>query len=165
MKQKSTPNKKNTNPKTSRPVPGKNKIAPELFPVTKKYFDDHGFYILLFLLTIISFFVFKDFIFLNKIYLYKDIGSDSINATYPHMYQVAYYMQHESLIPKWSFYQGMGQNIFPFAIPDPYYLILMLFGPDNLGYGIGYMEIAKIFSAGILFYLFLKNLGEPRVLL
>ena len=158
MKQKASANKKKINPKSSRPVPKKNKIVPEIFPGTKKYFDDHGFYILLFLLTLISFFVFKDFIFFNKIYLYKDIGSDSINANYTHGFQVAYYMQNISFIPKWSFYQGMGQNIFPFSIPDPYYLVLMLFGPNNLAYGIAYMEIAKIFSAGIFFYLFLKKM-------
>src|SRR5258706_13446964 len=121
MKQKMNANKKTIKSKPSRPVLKKNIIVHELFPGLTKYFNDHGFYILLFLLTVISLFVFKDFIFLNKIYLYKDIGSDSINATYPHEYQVAYYMQHEGFIPKWSFYQGMGQNIFPFSIPDPFY--------------------------------------------
>jgi len=158
MKQKSITNKKKNKPQTSKAILKKKKIIPEILPGINKYFDNYGFLILLSLLGIISFFVFKDFILLNKIYLYKDIGSDSINATYPHAYQVAYYLQHESFIPKWSFYQGMGQNIFPFSIPDPYYLILVLFGPNNLTYGIGYMEIAKIFSAGIFFYLFLKKL-------
>jgi uncharacterized membrane protein YfhO len=157
MKQKAATNKKLKKDKALRPPPPK-KSAQEILPGFNYYFDKHGLLILIFLLIVISLFVFKDFIFLEKIYLYKDIGSDSINATYPHEVQVAYYMQQVSLIPKWSFYQGMGQNIFPFCIPDPYYLILLLFGPKNLIYGIGYMEIAKIISAGILFYLFLKKI-------
>ncbi len=131
----------------------------EFFPDFNKYFDKHGFFILLFFLATISFIIFKDFILLNKIYLYKDIGSDSINATYPHQYQVANYMQQVSFIPKWSFYQGMGQNIFPFSISDPFTFILMLFGPQKLPYVIAYAEIAKIFSAGIFFYLFLKKIS------
>ena len=143
----------------SKTIKKSNKSTPAFFPELNRYFDQYGLYILIFLSGIIAFLVFKDFIFLNKIYLYKDIGSDSINAFYPHEYQVANYMQHENFIPKWSFYQGMGQNIFPFSIPDPYYLILMMFGPHNWAYGIGYMEIAKILSAGIFFYLFLKKLS------
>ena len=134
------------------------KSTPELFPLLNSYFDKYGFYILLFLLTIISFIVFYDFIFFDKLYLFKDIGSDSINANYPHEFQVAYYMQHVSLMPKWSFYQGMGQNIFPFSIPDPFYFFLVIGGTDHLAHGIVFMEIAKIFCAGIFFYLFLKKI-------
>ena len=136
------------------------KSKPELFPLLSSYFDRYGFYILLFLLTIISFLVFYDFIFFNKLYLYKDIGSDSINANYPHEYQVAYYMQHVSFIPKWSFFQGMGQNIFPFSIPDPFYFFLVIGGTNHLAYGIVFMEIAKIFCAGIFFYLNIEIAGE-----
>ena len=141
-----------------KPISRQKKTVPELLPLLDNYFEQHGFLILSALLIIVCLFVFKDFIFLNKIYLYKDIGSDSINATYPHEYQVAYYMRNFSFIPKWSFYQGMGQNIFPFCIPDPYYFVLMLFGPKNIMYGIGYMEIAKVVSAGLLFYLFLRKI-------
>src|SRR5215211_4686402 len=147
MKQKGNANKKSTSIKSPKPVVRKSKQVAVILPELERYFEVYGLYILLALLTITSFFVFKDFIFLNKIYLYKDIGSDSINANYPHGFQVAQYINHESFIPKWSFYQGMGQNILPFSITDPYYLVLMLFGENNLAAGIGYMEIVKIFSA------------------
>jgi hypothetical protein len=52
----------------------------------------------------------------------------------------------------------MGQNIFPFSIPDPFYFFLMIGGTDHLAYGIVFMEIAKIFCAGIFFYLLLKKI-------
>src|SRR5205814_2816782 len=96
---------------------------------------------------------------LNKIYYFKNIANDTINANYPHTYHVAYYMKHTSLFPKWSFYQSMGQNIFPLTITDPFYFILMLSRENNVAYGIAIMEVAKVICAGILFYLFLKKLS------
>jgi uncharacterized membrane protein YfhO len=144
--------------KTYRAAAPKKEIVTEAYPQINNYFEKYGLYIFLFLLLANIIFVFSDFIFLNKIYLFKDIGSDSINANYPRMVQVARYISDVSFIPKWSFQQGMGQNILPFAFPDPFYFILLLSGPNNLIYGIGYMEIAKIITAGILFYFFLKKI-------
>ncbi|MBC7553436.1 MAG: hypothetical protein H7257_05615, partial [Taibaiella sp.] len=57
--------------------------------------------------------VFKDYIFFDKHYFFKDIGSDSINFSYPVMYHIANYMGKYGL-PKWSFSMGMGQSAFPF---------------------------------------------------
>ena len=139
---------------TQRPVDLK-----VLWPSFNLFFDKNVWAILIFCLAFISFIVFKDFILLDKIYLFKDIGSDSINANYPHGYQVAHYMQHEGFIPKWSFYQGMGQNILPFSFSDPFYFLLMLLGAENLAYGIGYMEVIKIFCAGFIFFLYLKKMN------
>lgn len=150
-KKKASPAKKNV---TQRTVDLK-----VLWPSFNQFFEKNAWAILVFCLALISFIVFKDFILLNKVYLYKDIGSDSINANYSHGYQVANYMQHESFIPKWSFYQGMGQNILPFSFSDPFYFILMLFGPENLAYGIGYMEVIKIFCAGVIFFLYLRKMN------
>jgi hypothetical protein len=78
-----------------------------------KSFDDllcrYGHYFLFSLIALIIFFIFKDFIFLKKIYLFKDFGSDSINFFYPMYYSWADYVAKEG-IPRWSFNQGMGQN-------------------------------------------------------
>jgi len=166
MKQK-TSLKKTVNPKKGiASKPTKRKQLKEAFPEFTLYFNKYGHYILLFTLTVLGFIVFRDFLLFNKLYLFKDIGSDSINANYPHGYQVAYYMKHTSLFPKWSFYQGMGQNIFPLSIPDPFYFLLMLAGENNLAYGIAIMEVIKVLCAGILFYLFLTkiNLGPYAAL-
>ena len=159
MKQRDKLRQKSTIKSVAQPLLKKNSINNETLLSLNKYFDKYGIYCLLLLVTSVTFIVFKDFIFHEKLYLFKDIGSDSINANYPHGFQVAYYMQHEGLIPKWSFYQGMGQNIFPLSIPDPYYFVLTLCGPNNLAQGIALMEIAKIFSAAIFFYLFLKKVN------
>lgn len=116
------------------------------------------FRLLLIMLGVISFIVFKDFIFLNKIYLFKDIASDSLNASWPFMVQAVDYMK-ESGFPSWSFNFGMGQNATSFFLYEPFDLLLFPFGKDNMIYLLGFKEIFKIMLTGILFYNFLKLLS------
>src|SRR5436190_21428618 len=101
MKQKAVV-KKGINPKKNIP-PTKKRHVKEFFPEFTSFFNNYGLYILLFTLALLCFIVFKYFLLFNKLYLFKDIGSDSINANYPHGYQVAYYIHHVGLFPKWSF--------------------------------------------------------------
>ncbi len=123
-----------------------------------KFIQQYGLYILISLIAVIVFIVFYDFIVFRKLYLFKGLASDSLNDTYPNYILVSDYLRSDG-IPRWSFRQGMGQNVFPFSFPDPFVSILYLLGRVNLAYGIAYMEIVKIFLAGILFYLFLKKRG------
>lgn len=114
------------------------------------------FYILFF--VPIAFFVYNDFILLNKLFLFKDIGSDTLNISYPHLVHLSDYLRTEGL-PSWSFNQGMGQNIYPFSFGEPFNLILMLLGREWLPFGIVYVEIIKLFLGGLFFLLFLKELN------
>lgn len=84
------------------------------------------------------------------------MASDSINDTYPNYVLISDYLRSDG-IPKWSFNQGIGQDIFPFSFPDPFVSLLYMLGRNYLAYGIAYMELMKIFAAGIIFYLFLKK--------
>jgi len=120
-----------------------------------------GIYLLIGLIFIIVLFVFKDFLIFKKIYLFLDIGSDSYNMYYPDFIHSMRYLKTDG-IPAWSFFQGMGQNVFPGGLNNPFNLILYLFGEDLLGYGIVYVEILKIVIIGILFFLFLKLLQFSR---
>jgi len=122
------------------------------------FMEKYSTYIFLGSLLLIGIIVFKDFIFGNKLYLYKDIGSDSININYPAFFHKLSYFKNFGVL-KWSFYQGMGQNVFPQNFKDPFSIILLLFGARYLAYGIIYMEFAKIICAGLFFYLFLKKLS------
>jgi hypothetical protein len=54
------------------------------------------------LLLVIGVIVFKDFLFFNKIFLYKDIGSDSLNFSDPLLSHSIRYMQNYGF-PTWSF--------------------------------------------------------------
>jgi len=107
----------------------------------------------LFLLLIL----FSGFLFGDRLFLFKDIGSDTINVFYPQLVQVADYLAKDGL-PKWSFTQGMGQNILPLSIGDPFNWLLYTMGKNNLAYGIVWVEMLKLFSAGMLFYGYLRSL-------
>jgi hypothetical protein len=53
--------------------------------------------------------LFGGYLFGDSLYLFKDIGSDTLNYYYPQMLNVSNYLREEG-IPAWSFYQCMGQN-------------------------------------------------------
>ncbi|MCP5062685.1 MAG: YfhO family protein [Ignavibacteriae bacterium] len=121
------------------------------------FFDKNGFWLLLGALVLVSFYVFKDYILLKNVYLFKDIGSDTINAKWPTMAHIADYIRKEG-IPTWSFGQGMGQNIFSSGLKNPLNWITLFTTKDNIPYVIAYSEILKVVLGGIIFYLYLKLL-------
>jgi uncharacterized membrane protein YfhO len=120
-----------------------------------KFLAGYGHYCLFAMIAFISIIVFRDFITLEKIYLFKDIGSDSININYPGFYSLADHVYKDGF-PRWSFHQGMGQNIFPSF--DPFSLYVILMGKNLVYYTVFYAELLKIFCAGLFFYLFLKRI-------
>lgn len=123
-----------------------------------QFLDAHSLSATITLLLLILSFVFRDFISLQNVFLYKDIGSDTINTFYPILAHTADYV-HAFGLPKWSFNAGMGQNIFPFSlIHGPFDLILLLAGKDALVYLLGFVEMLKIFCGGIVFYHYLRLL-------
>ncbi len=119
-------------------------------------------YILAFLLMCIGIFIFKDYLAFNKLYIFLDIGSDTYNQGYPYLINIADYIRSEG-IPTWSFYHGMGQNIFSGDITNPFNLILYILGSDYLPYGIAYVELLKILLTGIIYYYYLKTLSLSSI--
>ena len=85
--------------------------------------------LLLALLVLLSLVVYWDFLTFSHLYLYKDIGSDTVNAFYPAYVHLADYVRTDGW-PAWSFSQGMGQNIFPGSLGRPPNLVLMLMGSE-----------------------------------
>lgn len=116
------------------------------------------FFLFLALVLFLALFIYKDFVFGSKIFLFKDIGSDTINLGYPHFVHIADYLRSDGL-PRWSFNQGMGQNIFPSSLNEPINWIFYLVGRNYIAYSLVYVEILKIILAGLFFYLYLKILG------
>ncbi len=109
------------------------------------------------LLMLLSFVVFHKFILGDAVYLFKDIGSDTLNFSYPGFINISEAI-HEKSFPGWSFEQGLGQNVFPFSLSDPTTYLLYLLGSDYLAYGIVWVEILKITGSGLLFFWYLKKL-------
>ena len=121
----------------------------------------NGIYFLFSAIFLIQLFIFKDYIFFKKLYLFLDAGGDSYNLFYPAYVHNARYLRVDG-IPTWSFYQGMGGNIFPGGISSPFGLILNIIGPDKLAYGIVYVELLKMLLTGLFFYMFLRLLNFSK---
>ena len=62
-------------------------------------------------LLLVGVLVFHNFLLGDKVLLYKDIGDDSINDSYPYFVHLSDYLRREGF-PSWSFYVGMGQSLF-----------------------------------------------------
>lgn len=120
-----------------------------------------GIYACIFIIGLICFLVFKDFILLHSVYLYKDVASDSINFSYAQFLNISEYI-HTQGFPKWSFNNGMGQNIFSLILRDPTDIILYLLKRDTIAYVIIFKELFKIIVSGIVFYLYLRRLSLTK---
>jgi uncharacterized membrane protein YfhO len=141
-------------PKKQAPV----KIASGQIPVpvaANPVFEKYSFQITFSLLLLTGFFIFKDYLLLNNVYLFKDIGSDTLNASYPLFYLYNNYLKNYGF-PSWSFSFGSGQNILPFFLRDPFDLILYLVPKDRIAYFIGYVEYLKVVASGLLFFSYLR---------
>ena len=112
---------------------------------------------LMLLVGVICFLLFKDFIFLKKVYLFKDIGSDTVNMYYPLLVNLSESMSNYGA-PYWSFSQGLGQNIFPLWISDLFSNIIMFFSKPNLPKVIVFMELCKIMLCAFIFFKYLQQL-------
>jgi uncharacterized membrane protein YfhO len=152
--------KRKLDPVKSIPVNTNNKNPEVTANPAKDFFNTLGNKAPLFVLAIIlliCFVVFKDYMLFEKAYYFKDMGSDSENYSYPNLYNTANYIALHG-IPKWSFNFGMGQNIFPFFLRDPFDIFLYIGGKDHIFYATIYKEVTKILLGGLVFYYYLKML-------
>lgn len=108
-------------------------------------------------LIAISIFVFQDFFFLEKLYIYTDIGSDTYYSYWPYLSYLAdmIWSGHFSF---WSFEFGTGNSVFSVGtlLFDPFNWILFLFGKDSLPYLLPYVATLKIVLAGLFCYKYLQ---------
>lgn len=107
---------------------------------------------------LMAFIVYKDFILYKKAFLFKDIGSDTLNYYYPYFYLQADYF-HKHGLPSWSFQYGMGQSTVLFSLGDLSNLISFIFSTKNYIYIIIVREMVKLICTGFVFYKFLKLLN------
>lgn len=105
--------------------------------------------------------VYQKFIFGSYVFLFKDIGSDSYNYTYPLFSHYAEYLQKDG-IPQWSFQHGLGQNLYPFWF-GPIRVILWLLNGNNVAETMIYIQVLHLLFGGIFFYCFLRNLDRSFI--
>ncbi|MBA3682419.1 MAG: YfhO family protein [Bacteroidetes bacterium] len=115
-------------------------------------------WLVLAILTFMGCFLFRDFLLGNKVYLFKDIGSDTLNGIYPYLLDITR-QTGDLMFPKWSFDCGMGSNDFPLMFRDPFDVIIYYSSVTNVPYLLVVKELLKVVLSGFLFFLFLKELS------
>ncbi len=133
-----------------------------------RFIEKYAFGIMLFLFSVILFFIYGDFITLKKVFLYKDIASDTINVFFPNWYS-GLAVQAAEL--SYNFTSGMGEAVgaAPSFIDK---LLAFLFNPlgfwtwfvnvDNVHYMFVIKQLANILYAAVLFFFYsrLVNVGK-----
>ena len=102
--------------------------------------------------------IFGDFLFGQKLYLFTDIGSDTVTSFWPRWHYLAEYWRTEGL-PGWSWEDGMGRDLWPFALSDPFTLFYSLIGAKHIPGAIAWVEFFKLISIGLLTSALLREMG------
>ncbi len=121
------------------------------------YMNKYGVWIMMGLVSVLILLIFHNFIAGNIFYLFKDIGSDTLNQSFPIYKSLTKYINSEGF-PMWSFDQGMGQEIISTSLVDPFYWIIYFFGENNVAYGMLWTELTKIVLTAFVFFKFLSVL-------
>ena len=152
----------NTAEKTApaQPKTPKAKPAPKVPKVDfiEEKLGSKAVFLMLGILSLMAFFVYGNFWFTDNVFLFKDIGSDTINIFYPNYYWNAATWEQEGAFPTWSFGTGMGQDILLGSVNDPFIWLLYLMGKDSILGGLAYIEAVKVILAGLCFYAYLRTM-------
>lgn len=108
-------------------------------------------------LLLVGVLVFHNFLLGDRVLLYKDIGADSINDSYPYFVHLSDYVRREGF-PSWSFYVGMGQSLF-YLTGNLIWEPVIWLPRELIGRGLVFQHLLKTLIAGLLFFRFLQLRG------
>jgi hypothetical protein len=105
--------------------------------------------------------LYRDFIFGSNTLLYKDVGSDSINISYPLYTLLSDYLRQLG-VPSWSFRVGMGQSLFP-NLGTVLLTPVVWLPKQAIAESLVYQHLLYIAISGVLFARFLAGQGAKFV--
>src|SRR6266516_3803128 len=108
-------------------------------------------------LLLLGVLVFSNFLLLDKVILYKDVGADSVNDTYPYFVHLSDYIRREGL-PSWSFCVGMGQSLF-YLTGNLIWEPVIWLPRELIARALVFQHLLKTLIAGLLFFRFLQLRG------
>jgi hypothetical protein len=108
-------------------------------------------------LLLVGVVVFHNFLLGDKVLLYKDIGADSINDSYPYFVHLSDYVRREGF-PSWSFYVGMGQSLF-YLTGNLIWEPVIWLPRELIPQALVFQHLLKTLVAGLLFFRFLQLRG------
>jgi len=138
------------------------KIEPEIIQtsVGRNIIAKYTFGIFALCLILTGFFIFKDYLLGNAIYLFKDIGCDGLNVTYPNIVMISDYFKREGM-PSWTFTQGMGQNIYPFWL-DQFLWVLSFVDKDSIPKALIWVNWCELLLSGFIFHQYLRTINVTK---
>ncbi len=108
------------------------------------------------LLLVMEVLLYREFLFGSKLLVFKDLGSDAYNGTYP-MYAALLKHYANEGVPQWAFEWGMGENLYPFSIDIVATPLLYFVFRQDVVAGMLWIQLIYTFLSGLVFFLFLKN--------
>jgi uncharacterized membrane protein YfhO len=100
--------------------------------------------------------LFSRYLFGKALFIFDDVGSDTLTLFYPNLVQAARYCR-EVGFPGWSFYIGLGSNTYPGILLSPMHWIYIPMDAVSIAYSIAWVQAAILFATGIIFYKFLRE--------
>lgn len=128
-----------------------------------KKLRNSNFAIVIIFTTIINFIIYGKMLIGSHIYMYVDIGSDTINIYYPSLYYLVNSMKSgnfDLFIP----YIALGNSVFSIITQmlDPFFVILLLIPMKYLPLGILITSILKIYIISVFAFLIFKRYFKSR---
>jgi Bacterial membrane protein YfhO len=108
-------------------------------------------------LLLVGVLIFSNFLLLDKVLLYKDVGADSVNDSYPYFVHLSDYIRREGL-PSWSFCVGMGQSLF-YLTGNLIWEPVIWLPREVIAHSLVFQHLFKALIAGLLFFRFLQLRG------
>src|SRR5438046_9509959 len=105
-------------------------------------------------LLLVGVLVFSNFLLLAKVVLYKDVGADSVNDSYPYFVHLSDYLRREGL-PSWSFCVGMGQSLF-YLMGNLIWEPVVWLPREVIAHALVFQHLFKALIAGLLLFRFLQ---------
>ncbi len=154
----------------TQPVQSTNIQANTQITKLPEFISKHPYLVFSALLILMLVIVFKDYIFMNALFIYKDIGSDTLNTFYP---QTVLRSNAVNQHLNYTFQAGMGRamggntnltyDIVSFILHPFYKLINLFWQGRDLAWGIGIMEAMKLFTGGLVFFAYLRTIRLSQV--
>ena len=124
----------------------------------RKYVALHPIVVLFVLMLVTAIVVYSPYLFLKQIFVYSDIGSDTVYVYYPFFSSLARKISNQDF-SMWDFTYGTGNNILTRQsdVGSIFTWLTCIFGAKYIKYALAIVQILKIFCAGFACYFYLNN--------
>lgn len=109
-------------------------------------------------LIVMELIIYRDFIFGDYYFLYKDLGDDIYNVGLPELYAKMEALKNGHF-PDFSFHTALGENKYPFSIEPVALTITYLFFKNDVVNAFIWIQLIYTFFAGFFLFVFFRKKG------